>query len=74
VATGDTMKQKEGLKGNGFIFIWNPQRKVWWRYADVGLRPATFNPMIFDFSTPILPSRRLLIKPFAVRRTHGQSW
>jgi hypothetical protein len=32
VATGNTMSQKEGLKSNGFI--WNPQRKVWWRYAD----------------------------------------
>jgi hypothetical protein len=31
VATGSTMSQKEGLKSNGFI--WNPQRKVWWRYV-----------------------------------------
>ena len=32
VATGDTMRQKDRLKGNGFK--WNPQRKVWWRYAE----------------------------------------
>ena len=32
VATGDTMSQKDRLKGNGFK--WNPQRKIWWRYAE----------------------------------------
>jgi hypothetical protein len=34
VAIGNTMGQKEGLKDSGFK--WNPQRKIWWRYADEG--------------------------------------
>jgi hypothetical protein len=32
VATGDTIRQKETLKNSGFI--WNPNRKIWWRYAE----------------------------------------
>ncbi len=32
VATGNTQAKKELLKGAGFQ--WNPQRKMWWRYAD----------------------------------------
>jgi hypothetical protein len=32
VAIGNTMNQKDGLKRGGFR--WNPQRKIWWRYAD----------------------------------------
>lgn len=33
VATGNTHPKKEILRRAGFI--WNTQRKVWWRYADV---------------------------------------
>ncbi len=32
VATGNTQAKKELLKGIGFQ--WNPQRKMWWKYAD----------------------------------------
>jgi hypothetical protein len=32
VATGDTVRQKDNLKNNGFK--WNPNRKIWWRYAE----------------------------------------
>lgn len=32
IATGNTHPQKEILRRAGFI--WNAQRKVWWRYAD----------------------------------------
>ncbi len=31
-AGGDTMAKKELLKGSEFK--WNPQRKIWWRYAE----------------------------------------
>jgi len=31
IATGNTVAKKELLSGAGFR--WNPQRKVWWRYA-----------------------------------------
>ena len=33
VATGNTAAKKELLSGAGFK--WNPQRKMWWMYADV---------------------------------------
>lgn len=33
IATGNTIPRKEILSGAGFR--WNPQRKVWWKYADV---------------------------------------
>jgi len=33
VATGNTQPKKEILMGIGFK--WNPQRKIWWKYADV---------------------------------------
>ena len=32
VATGNTQPKKEILMGIGFK--WNPQRKIWWKYAD----------------------------------------
>ncbi len=32
IAGGDTMSKKELLKGAEFK--WNPQRKIWWRYAN----------------------------------------
>jgi len=32
VATGNTQPKKEILLGIGFK--WNPQRKIWWKYAD----------------------------------------
>ena len=32
VATGNTQAKKELLAGAGFR--WNPQRKIWWKYAD----------------------------------------
>jgi hypothetical protein len=33
VATGQTLEKKELLRAAGFK--WNPQQKVWWKYADV---------------------------------------
>ena len=33
IATGNTHARKEVLTGAGFK--WNPERKVWWMYADV---------------------------------------
>ena len=32
VATGNTSAKKDLLSGSGFR--WNPDRKIWWRYAD----------------------------------------
>lgn len=32
IATGNTSAKKEMLSGSGFR--WNPDRKIWWRYAD----------------------------------------
>jgi hypothetical protein len=32
VVTGDTFSKKSSLSGNGFK--WNPDRKIWWRYAE----------------------------------------
>ena len=32
IASGNTQTQKELLTGAGFR--WNPQRKIWWKYAD----------------------------------------
>lgn len=32
IATGNTSAKKELLSGSGFR--WNPDRKIWWRYAD----------------------------------------
>ena len=33
VATGSTLEKKELLRAAGFK--WNPQQKLWWKYADV---------------------------------------
>ena len=33
VATGSTLEKKELLRAAGFK--WNPQQKIWWKYADV---------------------------------------
>jgi hypothetical protein len=32
VATGSTLEKKELLRAAGFK--WNPQQKIWWKYAD----------------------------------------
>jgi hypothetical protein len=32
IATGQTSAKKDLLSGSGFR--WNPDRKIWWRYAD----------------------------------------